>query len=88
MNIGVIGGSGFIGSHIADSLNAAGHEIVIYDNFSTGLMENIEEINSENIELINGDILDLNKLIKAMKGVDIVSLAISLYLSSIISKYS
>ena len=73
MKILITGGAGFIGSHIADSLNAAGHEIVIYDNFSTGLMENIEEINSENIELINGDILDLNKLIKAMKGVDIVS---------------
>jgi len=73
LKILITGGAGFIGSHIADSLNVAGHDIVIYDNFSTGLMENIEEINSENIELINGDILDLNKLIKAMKGVDIVS---------------
>jgi UDP-glucose 4-epimerase len=73
LKILITGGAGFIGSHIADSLNAAGHEIVIYDNFSTGLMENIEEINSGNVELINGDILDLNKLIKAMKGVDIVS---------------
>ena len=73
LKILITGGAGFIGSHIADSLNAAGHDIVIYDNFSTGLMENIEEINAKNIKLINGDILDFNKLVKAMKGVDIVS---------------
>jgi len=73
LKILITGGAGFIGSHIAESLIAAGHEIIIYDNFSTGIMENIEEINSKNIELINGDILDLKKLIKAMDGVDIVS---------------
>lgn len=41
MKILVTGGAGFIGSHTIDLLIEKGHEIVIIDNLSTGLKENI-----------------------------------------------
>lgn len=37
----VTGGAGFIGSHLVDALVLAGHEVVILDNLSTGLRENL-----------------------------------------------
>lgn len=41
MKILVTGGAGFIGSHIVDRYIGLGHDIVIVDNLSTGLRENI-----------------------------------------------
>ena len=41
MNILVTGGAGFIGSNVADAFIAAGHTVVILDNFSSGKEENI-----------------------------------------------
>jgi UDP-glucose 4-epimerase len=37
----VTGGAGFIGSHVADTYIAAGHEVAVLDNFSTGRQENV-----------------------------------------------
>ena len=39
MNILITGGAGFIGSHLADALLAAGHDVTIIDNLSTGTKE-------------------------------------------------
>ncbi|PKN75456.1 MAG: UDP-glucose 4-epimerase [Candidatus Cloacimonetes bacterium HGW-Cloacimonetes-2] len=41
MKILITGGAGFIGSHVADAYLAAGHELVIVDNLSTGSMSNV-----------------------------------------------
>jgi len=41
MKVLVTGGAGFIGSHVADALLAAGHEVVIVDDLSTGRRENV-----------------------------------------------
>lgn len=41
MKILVTGGAGFIGSHVADAYVAAGHEIAVLDNFSTGREDNV-----------------------------------------------
>jgi UDP-glucose 4-epimerase len=41
MKILVTGGCGFIGSHIVDAYIAAGHEVVVIDNLSTGVIENL-----------------------------------------------
>lgn len=41
MNVLVTGGAGFIGSHIADALIAAGHRVIVVDNLHTGHRENV-----------------------------------------------
>ncbi|MBP9211994.1 MAG: GDP-mannose 4,6-dehydratase [Bacteroidetes bacterium] len=41
MNIMVTGGAGFIGSHVADAYIAAGHSVVIVDDFSSGKPQNV-----------------------------------------------
>jgi UDP-glucose 4-epimerase len=41
MNILITGGAGFIGSSIAEAYREQGHEVVIVDNLSTGVLENV-----------------------------------------------
>jgi UDP-glucose 4-epimerase len=41
MKVLVTGGAGFIGSHVADELLSAGHQVVIVDNLSTGHRHNV-----------------------------------------------
>jgi UDP-glucose 4-epimerase len=43
-NVLITGGAGFIGSHLAESLLAAGHHVVAIDDLSTGCMENIRPV--------------------------------------------
>lgn len=43
MRVVVTGGAGFIGSHIAEDLVGAGHEVVVIDDLSTGKKENVPE---------------------------------------------
>jgi UDP-glucose 4-epimerase len=68
----VTGGAGFIGSHIVDSLVSQGAEVTIYDNFSSGLDENLATVRDQ-IQIIDGDILDYERLAPAFRGMDIVS---------------
>lgn len=68
----VTGGAGFIGSHIVESLVREKAKVIVYDNFSTGTIENLKSVIRE-IEIIKGDILDYRSLIKAMWGIEIVS---------------
>jgi len=44
MNILVTGGAGFIGSHLAEALLAAGHSVAVVDDLSTGSLENIAQL--------------------------------------------
>ncbi len=70
----VIGGAGFIGSHVAELLLAEGAEHVrIYDNFSRGTVANLRDIlGSSRAEVFadGGDILHRDLLGNAMEGVD------------------
>ena len=40
----ITGGAGFVGSHLADTLLAAGHEVFVIDDLSTGAIENIQHL--------------------------------------------
>jgi len=43
----ITGGSGFIGSHLADRLLSLGHEVLVLDDLSTGSIENITHLKSK-----------------------------------------
>lgn len=60
----VTGGAGFIGSHLCEALIAAGHDVVVFDNLSTGKRSNLPA----KANLIEGDICDKDALSTAMKG--------------------
>ncbi|MCD6304564.1 MAG: GDP-mannose 4,6-dehydratase [Planctomycetes bacterium] len=44
MNALITGGAGFIGSHLAEALLSAGHDVVVVDDLSTGSMDNIAHL--------------------------------------------
>jgi UDP-glucose 4-epimerase len=58
MKIAVIGGAGYIGSHVARELLDFGHEVFVYDNLSSGLRQNL----FKEAVFVHGDILDVQKL--------------------------
>ena len=67
------GAAGFIASNLVDRLLEEGVSVVGYDNFSTGIDENLEQARSNTaFKLIRGDVLDLPALTEAMAGSDFV----------------
>jgi UDP-glucose 4-epimerase len=69
----VTGGAGFIGSSLVDRLLADGHDVVAYDNFSTGQREFLAAaLAHPRFTLIEGDTLALPALTRAMAGCDVV----------------
>ncbi len=64
-NVCVIGGSGFLGSHVADALSATGHRVRIYDQKVSPWLNGDQE-------MVIGDLLDARKLDDAIAGADYV----------------
>jgi UDP-glucose 4-epimerase len=59
----VTGCAGFIASHLIDRLLVSGHQVIGYDNFSTGFLAFLQEANQNaNFKLIKGDLLDTETL--------------------------
>lgn len=61
MSILVTGGAGYIGSHACVELLLAGHEVVIFDNFSNShpeALRRVEQITGRRLILVEGDIRD------------------------------
>src|SRR4029079_2843388 len=44
MRVLITGGAGFIGSHLSEALLAAGHQVLVLDNLSTGSFDNIAHV--------------------------------------------
>ena len=57
----VFGASGFLGSHVADALSAAGYRVRLFDRCPSPYC-------SPDQEMIIGDIMDLNQVIEAAHG--------------------
>jgi UDP-glucose 4-epimerase len=68
MQVLVIGGAGYIGSHVCLELMDAGHSVTVFDNLSTGSRDNL----FAGEKFILGDIMDQAALASAMVGVDAV----------------
>ena len=67
------GCAGFIGSNLVDRLLRDGHEVIGYDNLSTGQVEFLEEaFRSSPFTLVRGDTLDLDAVTRAMRGAEFV----------------
>jgi UDP-glucose 4-epimerase len=69
----VTGAAGFIGSNLVDRLLSLGHEVTAFDNFSTGQREFLADAaKSPKFKLVEGDLLDLPAITKAVAGHDFV----------------
>jgi nucleoside-diphosphate-sugar epimerase len=64
----VTGGAGFIGSHIVERLLAEGSSVVVLDDLSTGVRENVHEA----ADFILGSVANSLAVQKALRAVDVV----------------
>lgn len=80
----VVGGSGFIGNFVVrELLKSPVKEVLIYDNFSRGKLDNINDLLQDNrcsLFPYGGDIRDIDILDKAMEGIDYVFLLAAMWL--------
>ena len=82
----VTGGAGFIGSHLTEQLISRGDQVVILDNLSTGLSDNLSAIKNK-VEFVQGDILDKALVEKLVSNSDyVVHLAAALGVLNIVNK--
>ena len=69
----VTGGAGFIGSHVVDRLVSRGIKVMVYDNFSSADGRHLTHAQATGfLEIVEADVLDLEKLKTASKGCDTI----------------
>jgi UDP-glucose 4-epimerase len=69
----ITGGAGFIGSHLAEALLAAGHRVTVIDNLSTGSIQNIEPLKAQaGFKYVVGDITNEPLLAELVDDCDVV----------------
>jgi len=67
----ITGGSGFIGSHLADLLIKLGHDVVVVDNLSNGRLDNIQHLlDHENFKFHELDVINLDSIKPIFEDVD------------------
>jgi UDP-glucose 4-epimerase len=73
LHVLVTGAAGFIGSHMVDRLLSAGHNVVGFDNLSTGQRRFLEgALPNPRFAFHQADLLDRNSLAQAMQGAEMV----------------
>ena len=67
----VLGGAGFIGSHLTEHLLKEGHAVTVIDNLSTGRLENLSHLKKyKDLCFINADITDFEKIFPNFKSIE------------------
>ncbi|MDP2921165.1 MAG: GDP-mannose 4,6-dehydratase [Candidatus Omnitrophota bacterium] len=73
MKVLITGGAGFIGSHLSDELLAAGNEVTVLDDLSTGRFENIAHLEkNKSFQFIEGTILNEMLVDKLVERCDVI----------------
>ncbi len=72
MRIFITGGAGFIGIHLCKKLLKLNHSVTVYDNFSNSSQNNFSSKINEQVNLIEGNILDYSLLEHSMNNYDAV----------------
>jgi UDP-glucose 4-epimerase len=67
----VTGGAGFIGSHLVRALLSQGRQVRVFDNLSTGKMENLAGLDGH-IDMRVGDLRDPSAVLDAARDVDVI----------------
>ena len=70
----VTGGAGFIGSHLVEALLHAGHAVRVFDDFSTGLRQNLRHLArfGNALDIVEGSITDPTATAKALRDVGVI----------------
>src|SRR5688572_13777645 len=69
----ITGGAGFIGSHLAEHLLAAGEEVLIWDDLSTGRMKNLRHcLGRPGFSYVIGDLASDPTFDSTVRGIDAV----------------
>lgn len=66
MKVLITGGGGFIGSHLSDRLLAAGHEVLVIDNYETGRRDNLTE--RDGLRIVEDTIAEAGAVDRAFEG--------------------
>src|SRR5580698_6902579 len=65
----IVGGAGFIGSHLTRRLVGSGDSVTVFDNFSSGRLWRLgEAAKSPQVRNVRGDVKELPALPEAMRG--------------------
>ncbi|MBA2546428.1 MAG: NAD-dependent epimerase/dehydratase family protein [Solirubrobacterales bacterium] len=67
MKVLITGGSGFLGSHLAERLLAEDNEVLVFDNYETGRRENLDP-ETKGLTIVEGDIVDREALDEAFSS--------------------
>lgn len=71
--IAVTGGAGFLGSHVVRLLIEKENKVVVLDDFSNGKMNHLDAVrNDPHLEIIKGDMRNLNTVQRAFDGCQII----------------
>ncbi|HEY8446608.1 MAG TPA: NAD-dependent epimerase/dehydratase family protein [Thermomicrobiales bacterium] len=69
----ITGGAGFIGSHLADRLIAAGEQVIVLDDLSTGRLTNIEHLIGHPLfRFVEGSVLDAAVVAPLVREADLI----------------
>jgi UDP-glucose 4-epimerase len=71
MRVLVLGGDGFLGSHLVDQAVSLGHEVTVFDRFPYGVSRNLEH-QRRKVRFVSGEFANRTDLFKALEGQDVV----------------